>query len=148
MIYNSPQFLYSIGKTNELERYDDSFYPMLISEGNYTKAYSIQSTLESVTIFMVPASAFLYNAIGIAPLFLINMGSFFLVAIMETQIHQEECYVKKEEEEFGLAQYKKTFVEGVAYLRNERGLLAVTSYFTVSFLPAVHFPQLFYRILR
>lgn len=40
---------------------------------------------------------------------------------METQIHQEECYVKKEEEEFALAQYKKTFVEGVAYLRNERG---------------------------
>lgn len=28
------------------------------------------------------------------------------------------------------------------------GLLAVTSYFTVSFLPAMHFPQLFYRILR
>lgn len=111
----------------------DSFYPMLISEGNYTKAYSIQSTLESLTIFMVPASAFLYNAIGIVPLFLINMGSFLVAAIMETQIHQEECYVKKEEEEFGLAQYKKPFVEGVAYLRDEPGLLAVTSYFTVSF---------------
>lgn len=111
----------------------DSFYPMLISEGNYTKAYSIQSTLESLAMFMVPVSAFLYNAIGIAPLFLINMGSFLLAAIMETQIHKEETYVKKAEEEFGLAQYKKTFVEGVAYLKKERGLLAVTLYFTVSF---------------
>lgn len=111
----------------------DSFYPMLISEGNYTKAYSIQSTLESLATFMVPVSAFLYNAIGIAPLFLINMGSFLLAAIMETQIHKEETYVKKEEEAFGLAQYKKTFVEGVSYLKKERGLLAVTLYFTVSF---------------
>lgn len=111
----------------------DSFYPMLISEGNYTKAYSIQSTLESLAMFMVPVSAFLYNAIGIAPLFLINMASFFLAAVMETQIHKEETYIKKEEEEFGLAQYKKTFVEGVAYLKKERGLLAVTLYFMVSF---------------
>lgn len=111
----------------------DSFYPMLISEGNYTKAYSIQSTLESLTMFMVPVSAFLYNLIGIAPLFLINMVSFFVAAVMETQIKKEENYVKKKEENFGLSQYKKTFLEGIGYLKKERGLLAVTLYFTVSF---------------
>jgi MFS family permease len=110
----------------------DSFYPMLISEGNYTKAYSIQSTLESLTMFMVPVSAFLYNLIGIAPLFLINMVSFFIAAVMETQIRQKENYVKKEEETFGLAQYKKTFAEGVSYLKSERGLMAITLYFMVS----------------
>lgn len=111
----------------------DSFYPMLISEGNYTKAYSIQSTLESLAMFMVPVSAFLYNLIGIAPLFLINMASFFIAAVMETQIKKEESYVKKEDESFGLAQYKKTFQEGLNYLKKERGLMAVTLYFTVSF---------------
>lgn len=110
----------------------DSFYPMLISEGNYTKAYSIQSTLESLTVFMVPVSAFLYNMVGIAPLFLINMVSFFIAAVMETQIKKEEAYVKAEEESFGLAQYKKTFVEGVSYLRQERGLMIITLYFMVT----------------
>lgn len=110
----------------------DSFYPMLISEGNYTKAYSIQSTLESLTVFMVPVSAFLYNMVGIAPLFLINMLSFFIAAVMETQIKKEETYVKKEEESFGLAQYKKTFVEGVRYLKQERGLMIITLYFMVT----------------
>lgn len=110
----------------------DSFYPMLISEGNYTKAYSIQSTLESLTVFMVPVSAFLYNMIGIAPLFLINMLSFFIAAVMETQIKKEETYVKTEEESFGLTQYKKTFVEGVRYLKQERGLMIITLYFMVT----------------
>lgn len=110
----------------------DSFYPMLISEGNYTKAYSIQSTLESVTTFMVPVSAFLYNIVGIAPLFLINMVSFFIAAVMETQIKKEEHYAKRDEENFGLSKYKKTFLEGVGYLKQERGLMAVTLYFMVS----------------
>lgn len=110
----------------------DSFYPMLISEGNYTKAYSIQSTLESLSLFMIPVSAFLYNQVGIAPLFFANMVSFFIAAVMETQIRKEETYVKKEEEAFGLAQYRKTFREGLSYLRLERGLLAVTLYFMVN----------------
>lgn len=110
----------------------ESFYPMLISEGNYTKAYSIQSTLESMATFIVPVSAFLYNLIGIAPLFLINMATFFIAAVMETRIKKEETYVKKEEETFGLAQYKKTFLEGIHYLQQERGLRAITLYFMVS----------------
>jgi len=110
----------------------ESFYPMLISEGNYTKAYSIQSTLESLATFVVPLSAFLYNLIGIAPLFLINMATFFVAAVMETQIKKEEVYVRQDKESFGLAQYKKTFREGVDYLRQERGLLAITVYFMVS----------------
>ncbi|MDO5337343.1 MAG: MFS transporter [Eubacteriales bacterium] len=115
----------------------ESFFPMLISEGNYTKAYSIQSTLESLTMFMIPVSAFLYNLIGIAPLFLINMASFFIAAVMETRITPiEESYIKKEQEIFNFAQYKKTFQEGVDYLRNEKGLLAITVYFVVTMFSA------------
>ena len=110
----------------------ESFYPMLISEGNYTKAYSISSTLESLTMLMVPVSAFLYNLVGIGPLFLIDMVSFFIAAVMETQIHVEESYVKEKNESFGIHQYKKTFEEGVSYLKGERGLRAVVLYFTVT----------------
>ncbi|MFR4351782.1 MAG: MFS transporter [Roseburia sp.] len=110
----------------------NSFYPTLVSEGNYTKAYSIQSTLQSLTSFMVLVSALLYNLVGIAPLFLANMVCLFVAAVMETQIKKEEAYVKRKEEAFGLAQYKKTFREGIDYLKSERGLLAVTLYFSVS----------------
>lgn len=110
----------------------ESFYPMLISEGNYTKAYSISSTLESLTMLMVPVSALLYNLVGIGPLFLIDMVSFFLAAVMETQIHVKESYVKEKNETFGIRQYKKTFEEGVMYLKEERGLRAVVLYFMVT----------------
>lgn len=111
----------------------DSFYPMLVSEGNYTKAYSIQSTLESLAMFIIPVSAFLYHTIGIAPLFALNMASFLIAALLETQIRIEEAYVKREDEFFGFAQYRKTFLEGIGYLKRERGLFAVTIYFMISF---------------
>lgn len=109
----------------------DSFYPMLVKEGNYTKAYSISSTLETFTMVMVPVSAFLYNLVGIAPLFLFNAITFFIAAIFETRIKATEAYTEKKEETFQLKQYKKDFIEGVQYLKNERGLLAITIFFTV-----------------
>lgn len=110
----------------------DSFYPMLITEGNYTKAYSISSTLDSMTMLMVPVSVFLYNLVGIGPLFLIDMVSFLIAAVFETQIKVEEAYIKKEEEAFGFRQYRQTFEEGVRYLKAERGLAIITVYFMIT----------------
>lgn len=110
----------------------DSFYPMLITEGNYTKAYSISSMMESLSAFMVPVSAVLYNLVGMVPLLLMDMASFFLAAVLETQIRQQERYVEEQPEQFSLGQYRKTFLEGVNYLRQERGLLVITAYFTIT----------------
>lgn len=110
----------------------DSFYPMIISEGNYTKAYSIASTLDAISTVMIPVSAFLYNLIGIGPLFLIDMVSFLIAAILETQISITESYVKKDDEVFGIKQYSKTFKDGIDYLKQEKGLCAITFYFTIT----------------
>ncbi len=121
----------------------DSFYPMLITEGNYTKAYSIQSTLESMTILMIPVSAFIYNLMGIVPLFLINMATFLIAAVMETRITPiQESYVKEREEKFGFSQYREIFQEGISYLKEEKGLMAITSYFMFSMLAAGAFQTL------
>ena len=110
----------------------ESFYPLLITEGNYTKAYSIQSTLDSLTMIMVPVSAFLYNVFGIVPLFIFDMITFLIAAILETQIKIEENHVLKENEKFSLNIYKKTFSEGMEYLKDEKGLMSIIKYFTVS----------------
>ena len=107
----------------------DSFYPLLITEGNMGKAYSISSTMESLLMIVTPLSAFLYHKIGIAPLFFINMASYFIAAVFETQIKVEEKYVIKKEEKFSLRQYKETFREGIEYLKLEPGLMAVALYF-------------------
>lgn len=68
----------------------ESFYPMLITEGNYSKAYSIASVLETLSAVMIPISTYVYNKVGIAPLLGINAVCFLTAAIAETQIRAEE----------------------------------------------------------
>ncbi len=114
----------------------ESFYPLLISEGNYQKAYSIQSMLETTSAVMVPVSTFLYKGIGIAPLLAANGVCFFIAAVMETQIRAEEEYIETQKgtalKDAGKA--RQMFAdtrEGFAYLRSEKGLMAVALFFAV-----------------
>lgn len=113
-----------------------SFYPLLITEGNYSKAYSIASTLETLTVVMVPVSALVYNSVGIVPLFLINAASYFIAAVMETRIDAEEHYIEKQKSDkadmAGRKRFVADFKEGMKYLISEKGLLAVAIYFTFS----------------
>ncbi len=114
-----------------------SFYPLLITPGNYQKAYSMSSLLETMTALMVPVSAFVYNTLGIAPLMVINSVSFLMAAVMETQIRTREEYIdtQKETAEEGASTGRQMFTdikEGFRYLMGEKGLLAVALYFTFS----------------
>lgn len=116
----------------------DSFYPLLITEGNYQKAYSIASVLNTLSAVMVPVSTYLYNRVGIAPLLMINAVCFFAAAVMETRIGAEEKYIEKQKENITEATGSKQFLtdikEGIGYLVSEKGLLAVAVYFTFSSL--------------
>ena len=126
----------------------DSFYPLLITEGNYQKAYSIASTIDTLTGLMIPVSAVLYNIIGIGPLFIINAVSFFFVAIAETQIkvkeeykeeykqeYKQECkeaYSEEKHEVFTRERYIRDLKDGIIYLKEEKGLLAIAIYYFFS----------------
>ncbi len=112
----------------------ESFYPLLISEGNYQKAYSIASMLETISAVMVPVSAFLYKKVGLAPLMVMNSVCFFAAAVMETRIRKEEEYIEKQKEtELQGAGHGRQMLtdlkEGFRYLQSEKGLLAVAAYF-------------------
>ena len=115
----------------------ESFYPLLISEGNFQKAYSIASVLETLSAVMVPVSTFLYGRIGLAPLLLVNGICFFIAAVMETRIGAEEHYIAEQQKtklEGGhpFRQVMADTKEGFLYLSQERGLLAVAAYFAFS----------------
>ena len=116
----------------------DSFYPLLISEGNYQKAYSVSATLETLTMVMVPVSTFIYKTFGIVPLFVTNTLTYLIAAIMETQIQTQEDYIalqaEKHDEQKGLRRFTADFAEGIGYLISEKGLLAVAIYFLFSSL--------------
>ncbi len=116
----------------------DSFYPLLVTEGNFQKAYSIQSILDTVSMVMVPVSAFLYKGIGIAPLLAANGVCFFIAAVMETRISTDEKYIETQkltaiEGASKGRQMLADMKEGFRYLAGEKGLLAVTLYFAVIF---------------
>ncbi len=115
----------------------ESFYPLLISEGNFQKAYSIASVLETLSAVMVPVSAFLYRQIGLYPLLGINALCFLIAAIMETQIRADENYLvtqkeTRDQELKASKQMLRDTREGFSYLRSEKGLLAVAVYFAFS----------------
>lgn len=109
----------------------ESFYPMLITEENYSKAYSIDSTLKSLSLVMLPVSAMLYNLFGIGPIFIFDGITFFIAALFERTIHVEEKYIVTNKK-FSKEEYKKTFKEGIRFLKSEKGLLAITIYFTIT----------------
>ena len=59
-----------------------SFYPLLITKGNYSKAYSVSSVLETMSAIMVPVATFVYKQVGISPLLAANALCFFLAGII------------------------------------------------------------------
>ena len=111
----------------------DSFYPMLISKGNFSKAYSIGSLLYPfANTIMVPVAAIVYETVGLFPLFAFDALSFLIAAIAETQIKiKEEQTIHENQESF---HFKTELKEGIAYLKGEKGLWAVTKYFCITAL--------------
>ncbi|MBQ2504132.1 MAG: MFS transporter, partial [Lachnospiraceae bacterium] len=117
----------------------DSFYPLLITPGNYQKAYSIAGVLENTTFFMIPVATFFYKSFGMVPLLIVDAVSYLIAAIMETRIGHEETYVEQQKETRRedlsyMGQVLLDLKEGFLYLWSERGLLAIVLYFTFSFI--------------
>ncbi|MBR3936204.1 MAG: MFS transporter, partial [Oscillospiraceae bacterium] len=110
----------------------ESFYPMLISEGNYSKAYSISGTLQTMTFFMMPLATVAYNAFGLAPLLMVNSVFFLIAAVFETRITDVEAIKNVcSRASYGVKTYFADMKDGVKYLVSQKGLLAVTVYFMV-----------------
>ena len=114
----------------------DSFYPNLISEGNYSKAYSVSSMLWPIAAMSTPIAAMVYDRLGtVTPLFLFNALCFFTAAAFERTIKYQETHMDKAPPADGmgpLKRFRRDFREGVTYIAGEKGLLVITAYFVVS----------------
>lgn len=115
-----------------------SLYPLLITEGNYDKAYSVSSILETISFMCIPLAALVYSWVGIAPLFIFNGISFLTAAIMETKINVEEPQLNRTREstKSAFSQLSTDFRAGLRYLKLERGLLCIVGYFFFAQLAA------------
>ncbi len=114
----------------------ESLYPTLISEGNFTKAYSVSSLMFPLAnTIMVPIAGICYNTVGLIPLFIFNSVTFLIAAIFETRIKADETHlINRGAEAFDLKRYAADFREGISYLKAERGLLTITLYFTATMM--------------
>ncbi len=114
----------------------DSFYPNLISPGNYSKAYSVSSVLWPIAAMSTPIAALLYQWLGdLTPLFAFNALCFFVAASFERSIRYQETHMENASpanRKGPLAQFREDFREGLGYIRGEAGLMAITLYFIVS----------------
>ncbi|MBR5519692.1 MAG: MFS transporter [Clostridia bacterium] len=123
---------FTIGSIDSIYRIAyDSLFPTLIAPCNYRRAYSISSIIEPLSTVMVPVAAFAYQSIGLELMFLLNAATFFVAASLETFIRAEENYTQNLVSQ-GFAAFKQTLKEGLAYLRNEKGLMFITAYFCVN----------------
>ena len=110
----------------------ESFYPLLVTEGNYNKAYSVSSTLSTLSAVVMPIAVILYNSVGIFPLFIINGISFLIAAICETKISDvETAKGLVQVKNYGGRQYMTDMKEGIKYLITDQGLLAIVLYFSI-----------------
>lgn len=117
----------------------ESLYPMLISEGNYSKAYSISSMIYPLAALMTPVAAYIsdtFSMTGIRFMFLFNAASFLLAAVFETQIsiNEQQALTGSERKQYGISKFISDFKNGLSYLKKERGLLTITGYFFLNTL--------------
>lgn len=113
----------------------ESFYPNLISEGNFEKAYSVSGLLSDLTGLAYPLGALCYELVGAVPLFALTAAAFFVAACFETTISHRETHMAQAKKADGagvLRQFGLDFREGLTYIKSEKGLLCITLYFTMS----------------
>ena len=107
----------------------ESFYPNVVPEGFYRKAYSMSSMIQTVAAAIVPLSVIVYESVGIGPLFLFDSLSFLVAAIFETRITTAEKHTESAESREG---FISRFRGGIKYISSEKGLLCITVYFAIT----------------
>lgn len=117
--------LSSLGSFDELSY--NSLYPRIIPEGMEEKGYAVSSMLyPAMMAIMTPLAALLYKTIGVANILILQGCLSFLAAVLESRIRVHEEI--REGSAFSLSQWWGDIKETAAYLKKEKGLLAITVY--------------------
>src|SRR5699024_8224517 len=107
-------------------------FPKLIPEGAEERGYTVSSMVYPVMqVLMAPAAAWLMRAVGVAAI-LIGQGALSLLAAgIESRISVREER-RGEGGGFSLRRWLGDLRDAAAYLKKERGLLAIYSYMAVT----------------
>lgn len=108
-----------------------SLYPDLIPEGFAQKGYSISSLIyPSVTAIITPIASVVYESFGIEYITLSQAILLTIASLSETRIAYQE--VKRAKLKPNIKSYLIELKEGMTYLWQEKGLLNVFTYMSIS----------------
>lgn len=106
----------------------NSIYPKLIPEGMEQKGYTVSSTLYPVLrVIMMPISAVLLDAFGVAWILIFQGGMSVMAALIESRIEIREEN-RMEGKRFSLKLWWADLKDAVRYLKQERGIRSIFAY--------------------
>lgn len=109
-----------------------AFYPDLIPEGFMQKGYSVSSMIyPTVTMLITPVAAVIYSAVGITYLFLGEGVLLLIAAGFESMIRVQERHMV-EKKRFNAKEYGHQLLEGVRYLKQEKGIRNLYTYMSIT----------------
>ena len=123
LLVNSISAIYSLAY--------NSLYPDLIPKGFAQKGYSISSLIyPSITAIFTPIASILYTQFGIA---YIVLGEGILLWIAASLEHCIRFQEKREQVQvFSFMQYKENILEGLQYIKKEKGIRSIYEYMAVT----------------
>ena len=109
-----------------------SIYPELIPEGAEQKGYAVSSMLYPILqVIMTPLAAVLLDTLGVPLLLLFQGGLSLAAALTESFIRVDESR-KTHGEHYTFSAWKSDVCEGLAYLKQERGVRSIYEYMSVT----------------
>lgn len=109
-----------------------SIYPELIPEGAEQKGYAVSSMLYPILqVIMAPLAAVLLDTLGVPLLLLFQGGLSLAAALTESFIRVDESR-KTRGEHYTFSAWKSDVCEGLAYLKQERGVRSIYEYMSVT----------------
>lgn len=107
-----------------------SLYPDLIPKGFAQKGYSVSSLIyPSVTALFTPVASLLYVHLGIAWICAMEGILLLTTALFEARIRYQETIGKRV---FTLQKYKADLMDGLRYLKKEKGIRSIYGYMAVT----------------
>lgn len=108
-----------------------AWYPTLIPKGHEQRGYAVSGTLyPAIAIVMAPAATLLYTHLGMHQIFYLVAGLTSLSVLIKTGICSSAP--DRKGESYGFAQYRRDFMDGLRYMRKEKGVRNIFTYVAIT----------------
>lgn len=108
-----------------------AWYPSLIPDGHEQRGYAVSGTLyPAIAIVMAPVATLAYTHLAMHHIFYIVT----VLTVLSVAVKMGIRTVKREKagESYGWAQYKRDFMDGLRYMKKEKGIRNIFSYMAIT----------------